>query len=143
MCSLDTQFCACAATLISTPTVACPDDTVTFTCTLPGAMGVNIRWTVVPPPGLNLANAVGSVSNTFLTSTIGSDGFMFRADYSGFSGGMITSTLTSITIVTALARSMVQCEVGAAVEDPILITLAGECLNSVTFNCRRGNLNQE
>ncbi len=90
-------------------------------------MGVNIRWTVVPPPGLNLADAVGSVSNTFLKSTIGSDGFMFWADYTGFSGGMITSTLTSITMVTALAGSMVQCEVGAVVEDPIPINVAGEC----------------
>ncbi len=75
----------CSATLTSTPTVACPDDTVAFTCTLPGTMGVTIGWTVTPPTGLNVASASGAVSNSLVMNIIGSDGFMFRADYSGYS----------------------------------------------------------
>ena len=116
-----------SATLTSTPTVACPDETVTFTCTLPGTMGVSIRWTVTPPPGLNVGSASGLVSNNVGTFTIGSDGFMFRADYSGFNGGMVTSTLTTLTMVTALAGAMVGCRVlGGAGEDQIPISVAGE-----------------
>ncbi len=91
-------------------------------------MGVSIRWTVAPPPGLNnVPSASGLVSNDVLTFTIGSDGFMFRADYSGFNGGMVTSTLTTLTMVTVLAGAMVGCRVlGGVGEDHIPIVVAGE-----------------
>ncbi len=90
-------------------------------------MGVDLQWVVVPPPGLNVPSASGLVSNNFVTFTIGSDGFMFRADYSGFNGGMVTSTLTTLTMVTALAGAMVNCLViGGAGEGPIPISVAGE-----------------
>ncbi len=117
----------CSATLTSTPTVACPDDTVAFTCTLPGTMGVTIGWTVTPPTGLNVASASGAVSNSFVMNIIGSDGFLFRADYSGFNGGMVTSILTTLTMVTALAGAMVDCRViGGVGEDQVPISVAGE-----------------
>ncbi len=90
-------------------------------------MGVSIRWTVTPPPGLNVASASGLVSNNVVTFTIGSDGFMFRADYTGFNGGIVTSTLTTLTMVTVLAGAMVDCQVlGGVGEDQILISVAGE-----------------
>ncbi len=109
--------------------MACPDDTVTFTCILPGAVGVTIRWTVTPPPELNVNSATGSVNNRVLTINIGSGGFMFQADYSGHNGGMVTSTLTTITMVTVLARAMVDCQViGGAGDGPISIVFAGKCM---------------
>ncbi len=91
-------------------------------------MGVDLQWVVAPPPGLNnVPSASGLVSNSIVTREIGSDGFMFRADYSGHNGGMIISTLTTLTMVTALGGTMVNCLViGGAGEGPIPISVAGE-----------------
>ncbi|XP_064382170.1 uncharacterized protein LOC135331039 [Halichondria panicea] len=104
-------FYLAAATLISTPPVACPDDTVTFTCSLPSDVDGAILWTVTPPPGLNTVSVNGVVNNIGRTLTLGTDEmFMFRAAYSGLDGGMVTSTLTTLSMVTVLAGAMVQCE---------------------------------
>ncbi len=46
-------------------------------------MGVDLQWTVTLPPGLNVPSASELVSNSVVTREIDSDGFMFRADYSG------------------------------------------------------------
>ena len=71
-------------------------------------------------------SASGLVSNSIVTREIGSDGFMFQADYSGHNGGMIISTLTTLTMVTALGGAMVNCLViGGAGEGPIPISVAG------------------
>ncbi|XP_064403636.1 uncharacterized protein LOC135349082 [Halichondria panicea] len=116
------------ATLTLNPTVACPGDTVTFTCTLPGAMAASTVWTVTPPlePGMVIVAVSGAVSVDALTNTFGSVGFMFRADFLGFNGGMVTSTLTNITMVTALTGAIVDCRVlgGVVGEDQIPINVA-------------------
>ncbi len=119
-------------TLTSNIFVACPDDTLTFTCTVSSAVDHTISWTVTPPPapGRNLPPATVAVSNTFRTATIGSDGFMFLADYSGLIGGMIASTLTTLSTVTALAGAMVECvAIGGTLTGgggPLTIRVAGE-----------------
>ncbi len=121
----NTQFVL--ATLISTPPVACPDDTVTFTCSLPSDVDGAILWTVTPPPGLNTVSVNGVVNNIGRTLTFGTDEmFMFRAAYSGLDGGMVTSTLTTLSMVTVLAGAMVQCEdLGGAGGGLIPIRVAG------------------
>ncbi len=53
---------------------------------------------------MDVASASGLVSNSIVTREIGSDGVMFRADYSGHNGVLIISTLTTLTMVTALVE---------------------------------------
>ncbi len=119
-------FVNAKATLTFTPTVACPDDTVNFTCTLPGIVSSSLRWTVARQNGLD---ETGSVNNNVPTRMIGSDGFMFQAVFFGLSssGDMVTSTLTTLTMVTALTGATVQCSViGGGSVGPIPISVAGE-----------------
>ncbi len=113
----NTQFVS--ATLISTPPVACPDDTVTFTCTLPGSL---IRWTVAPPQGQMFLITL-STSNT--EDTQGNPAF--RGVLTDSSGGMLTATLTSLSEASIMEGTMVEC-VGSlgSQEGPLTITVAGE-----------------
>ena len=123
---VDTMNYFSLATLTSNSTVACPDgDTATFTCTLPST---EVRWTVIPPPHSGFVEAEGIVSSSFLTITLGVPGFMFQAVLTDSSGGMATSTLTTVTDASLLDGTMVRCDVvGGVSKGPLSITVAGEC----------------
>ncbi|XP_064383517.1 mucin-2-like [Halichondria panicea] len=109
-------FSLAAATLISTPPVVCPDDTVTFTCTLPGSL---IRWTVTPPQGQMFLITL-STSNT--EDTQGNPAF--RGVLTDSSGGMLTATLTSLSETSIVEGTMVLCEGASSQEGPLTITVA-------------------
>ena len=111
---------------MSSVRVACPGQTVTFTCTSPVS---NIHWSVDPPPGSRLS----PVRSGFLSSgehdqtfTFGSTGFMFQAVLTDASGGNLTATLTTITEVSSLSGSMVTCRGPLTQEGPLTIQVAGE-----------------
>ena len=108
------------ATLTSTPTstVACPDDTVIFTCTLPG---IFIRWDVTPPQGAQFSISL-IASNT--DSTQGNPAF--RGVLTDSSGGMVTATLTSLSEASTVEGTMVECVGVSSQEGPLTITVAGE-----------------
>ena len=99
--------------------MACPDDTVTFTCTLPGSL---IRWTVTPPQGQMFLITL-STSNT--EDTQGNPAF--RGVLTDSSGGMLTATLTSLSEASIMEGTMVEC-VGSlgSQEGPLTIAVAGE-----------------
>ncbi len=113
--------------MIADPPVVCPSDSsVTFTCTLSGEQ---IRW-LVSLPMVASASTTIQASLQLLTITA-SNGFMFRIEVTGASGGTITTTLTTINPpATSLAGTMVQCEevIGGVVEGPIPITVVGELM---------------
>ncbi len=107
-----------AATLTSTATVACPDDTVTFTCTLPGSF---IRWSITPLQEVMFSITL-SASN--VDSTQGTPAF--RGVLTDSNGGMVTATLTSLSEASAVEGTMVECEGESSQEGPLTITVAGE-----------------
>ena len=110
---------------MSSVRVACPGQTVTFTCTSPTS---NIQWSVDPPPGSGLSRAdSGFLTPTELNQrdTFGSTGFMFLYVLTDASGGNLTATLTTITEVTSLSGSMVTCR-GLTQEGPLTVQVAGE-----------------
>ncbi|XP_064395887.1 uncharacterized protein LOC135342922 [Halichondria panicea] len=109
-------FSLAAATLTSTPPVACPDDTVTFTCTLPG---IFIRWDVTPPQGQRFSISL-SISNT--DSTRGNPAF--RGVLTDSSGGMLTATLTSLSEASTVEGIMVECVGENSREGPLTINVA-------------------
>ena len=120
-----------AATLTSTPTVSCPDDTVTFTCTLPG---IFIRWGVTPPQGAQFSISL-SASNT--DSTRGNPAF--RGVLTDSSGGMLTATLTSLSDASTVEGTMVLCEGENSREGPLTITVAGELTVFCFVQCETSN----
>ena len=110
---------------MSNVSVACPGQTVLFTCTLPGSV---IQWSVDPPPGSGLSRAdSGILSATELDQafTFGSTGFMFKYVLTDVSGGNLTTTLTTVTEVSSLRGSTVTCR-GLTQEGPLTIQVAGE-----------------
>ena len=110
---------------MSSVRVACPGQTITFTCTSPGS---NIQWSVDPPPGSGLSPARSgflSASEIDQTDTFGSTGFMFLYVLTDASGGILTATLTTITEVSSLSGSMVTCR-ELTQEVPLTIQVAGE-----------------
>ena len=111
---------------MSNVSVACPGQTVLFTCTLPGSV---VQWSVNPPPGSGLSRADSGILTTATeldqTFTLGSTGFMFQYVLTDASGGNITTTLTTITEVSLLSGSMVTC-VSQTQEGPLTIQVAGE-----------------
>ncbi len=116
----------CAATLISTPTVACPDDTVTFTCTLPGSL---IRWTAIQ--GLVTLFSI-SLSTTNTDETRSNPAF--RGVLTD-SSGPLTATLTSLSEASIVEGIMVEC-VGSRInsrEGPVTITVAGKGHDGVHY----------
>ena len=94
---------------MSNVSVACPGQTVSFTCTLPGSF---VQWSVDPPPASGLSRAVSgflSANELDQTFTFGSTGFMFQAVLTDVSGGNLTTALNTITEVSSLSGSMVTC----------------------------------
>ncbi|XP_064401978.1 uncharacterized protein LOC135347818 isoform X2 [Halichondria panicea] len=108
------------ATLTSTSTVAaCPDDIVTFTCTLPGNV---LAWNIIPPQGQennNMFRITLTASNT--DETQGNPAF--RAVLTDFSGPL-TATLTSLSEASIVEGTMVLCEGEGSLEGPLTITVA-------------------
>ncbi|XP_064389990.1 uncharacterized protein LOC135337903 isoform X2 [Halichondria panicea] len=79
------------ATLIVNATVVCPNDTIIFTCSLPGD---NVTWEVYTPPGFNIALRL-VVSEAQPTTT--SADLRLEGAVTDFSRGRITATLTVIS----------------------------------------------
>ncbi len=51
----------------------------------------------------------------------------FRGFLTDTSGGMITATLTSLTVASTVEGTMVTCLGDSSVEGPLTVTVAGEC----------------
>ncbi len=98
--------------------MACPDDTITLTCTLPGSL---IRWTAIQ--GLVTLFSI-SLDTTNTDDTQGNPAF--RGVLTDSSGGMITATLTSLSEASIVEGTMVLCEGTSSQEGPLTITVAGE-----------------
>ncbi len=109
-----------AAYLTITPTVACPDDTVTFTCTLPGSF---IRWEITPLQGARFSISLVS-NNADATEGIPA----FRGVRNDTSKDNVTATLTSLSEASIVEGFMVECEGASSREGPLPITVAGEWL---------------
>ena len=106
--------------------MACPDETVLFTCTVSGTF---IRWDLTS--GANLGFTTDSLSlyvlSTMNTSeqTIGPM-FVFQDALTDLSGGMVTATLITVTEVSVLEGSMVECGGADSREGPLTISVAIE-----------------
>ncbi len=111
--------------------MACPDETITFTCTLalPGSI---IRWDITPPQGAQFSISL-SASNT--EGTLGSPAF--RGVITD-SNGPLTATLTSLSEASIVEGITVECLGESSREGPLTITLAGEwlidCIRSYLIN---------
>ena len=109
-----------AAYLTITPTVACPDDTVTFTCTLPGSF---IQWDITPLQGARFSISLLS-NNDDATEGIPA----FRGVRNDTSKDNVTATLTSLSEASIVEGFMVECIGASSREGPLPITVAGEWL---------------
>ena len=84
-----------AAVLISNATVVCPNNTIIFTCSLPGD---TVTWEVYTPPGFGIAeNTLRLVVSEAQPTTTSAD-LRLEGAVTDFSGGVITATLTSISL---------------------------------------------
>ncbi|XP_064395749.1 uncharacterized protein LOC135342833 [Halichondria panicea] len=116
-------FVFAAATLTTAPsTVACPDETVTFTCTLPGNL---IRWMVFAA----MAAPQGRIELFRINLTPSNDNEIqgdpaFRGDLTNSSGGMLTATLTSLSKASTVEGTVVECVGESSREGPLTITVA-------------------
>ena len=103
--------------------MACPGDTVTFTCTLPGSL---IRWKVTPPkvqgPSFRLTLIFTGSGNVAVTE----GNPAFRGVLTDSSRGMLTATLTSLSEASIVEGTMALCEGASSQEGPLTITVAGE-----------------
>ena len=108
------------ATLTASSSVYCPDESVFFTCSVPGvSINSPLRWEITPP-------GQTSYSISLATSNIDETQGMFRGVLTNTSGGMITATLTSLTVASTVEGTMVQCRGESSIEAPLTITVAGE-----------------
>ncbi|XP_064402890.1 uncharacterized protein LOC135348557 isoform X2 [Halichondria panicea] len=108
--------CRGEAYLTITPTVACPDDTVSFTCTLPGSF---IRWDVIPLQGARFTISLVS-NNADATEGIPA----FRGVRNDTSEDNATATLTSLSETSIVEGFMVECVGASSREGPLPITVA-------------------
>ena len=114
-------------TLTSNTSAACPDETALFTCTVSGTL---IRWDFTTPPGANLGFTTEYLSlTTDVPSgrTMLSPLFVFQGELTDL-GGMVTATLITVTEVSVLEGSMVECQGESTQEGSLNITVAGEGL---------------
>ena len=104
--------------------VACPDDAVTFTCTV---TGTSIQWMVVGPPGSSISTVTVLVRTTAMIDDpliVGSDPrFMFESVRIAANDGDLRSTLTTVSNISSLGGSMVTCV--EQEQGPLTIQLAG------------------
>ncbi len=115
-----TQYYCFAATLTSTPNVtACPDDIVTFTCTLSGSV---LAWDITPPQGQGNIFRIGLSAS----STEGTSGNPAFRGVLTDSSGPLTATLTSLSEASIVEGTMVECLGESSREGPLIIAVAGE-----------------
>ncbi len=96
----------------------CPDEIVSLTCNVSGSI---IQWDITPLQG---AAFDITLSNSNTDESRGSPAF--RGVLTDTSGGMITATLTSLTVASTIDGTMVTCGGVSSVEGPLTITVAGE-----------------
>ncbi len=99
--------------------MACPDDTVTFTCTLPGSL---IRWTVTPPQDQMFIVTLSTSNTEELQGNPAFRGVLTDIREN------LTATLTSLSEASIVEGTMVEC-VGSLLgsqEGPLTIAVAGE-----------------
>ncbi len=116
------------ATLTSNSSVFCPDENVFFICTL--SRGTFIRWDITnimiqeAPNMITISLSTTTGSNTDVTD----NSQLFRGILTDTtSEGMITGTLTSLTVASIVDNAMVTCTGLNSVEGPLTITVASEC----------------
>ncbi len=128
---LDNAWLLClTATQLTSSTgngVACPNDTVVFTCLVIGRN--SLSWTVDPPTGLmgvqQISRIINSNQDSMQLQASGVEGFMFQPAVTNNSiNGNLTSTLTTITEVSRLNGSVVRCIGDTPVS--MTISVAGE-----------------
>ncbi len=95
----------------------CPDDTVNFTCTVPGSF---IVWEItLPGQGADITITLSSVS---MDVTQG----VFRGVLTDTGTlEMITATLMSLSVASTVNGYMVSCGGDQSQEGPLTITVAG------------------
>ena len=117
--------------------VACPGETVLFTCFVPG--GVALQWRVDPPAESMLMSEVqinpfNIFSQVGRRDTFGSGVIMFEAVFVSNDDGNLTSTLINLSEVSVLDGSNVTytatIDNGVVIESQQTVTVAGEFLNS-------------
>ena len=123
--------------LMYNTSVACPGETVLFTCFIPG--GVALQWRVDPPAESMLMSKVQTnpfdiFSQVGRRDTFGSGVIMFEAVFVTNDDGNLTSTLIDLSEVSVLDGSNVTCTAtinnGVVIESQQTVTVAGEFLNS-------------
>ena len=115
--------------------VACPDDVVTFTCTVTGTF---LNWMVVGPSASGISTVTVLVRTTTLIDDpliVGSDPrFMFERVRIAANDGDLRSTLTTVSNVSLLGGSVVTCV--EQEQGPLTIQVAGIKSNcSMKFAC--------
>ena len=98
-------------TLVSNTSVACPGETVLFTCS---GTGTALRWQVEPPAEFGLMSVQSTIfigSDVGRRDTFGSGVIMFEAVLVINDGGTLTSTLINLSEVSVLDGSNVTCSV--------------------------------
>ena len=91
--------------------------------------GTLIRWDLITPPGANLGFTSESLSLSTMNpsrQTINSPMFVFQGEITDLSGGIVTATLITVTEVSLLEGSMVECVGVDSREGPLTINLAGK-----------------
>ncbi len=96
----------------------CPDDTVNFTCTVPGSF---IVWEItLPGQGADITITLSSVS---IDVTQG----VFRGVLTDTgTWGMVTATLISLSQASTVNGYMVSCGGESSQESSLTVTVAGE-----------------
>ena len=90
--------------------------------------GTFIRWDLTTPPGANLGITTETLSLSTMNPSERTDNspmFVFQGDFTDL-GGMATATLITVTEVSVLEGSMVECVGADSREGPLTITVAGE-----------------
>ena len=115
---------------MSNTSVACPGETVLFTCSV---TGTTVRWQVDPPAESGLMSVQSAIllgSGVGRRDTFGSGVIMFEAVLVSNDGRTLTSTLINLSEVSVLDDSNVTCTVpqlnGTVVELLRTISVAGE-----------------
>ncbi|XP_064400987.1 CUB and sushi domain-containing protein 3-like isoform X2 [Halichondria panicea] len=118
--------------LMYNTSVACPGETVLFTCFVPGV--VALQWRVDPPAESMLMSEVqinpfNIFSQVGRRDTFGSGVIMFEAVFVSNDDGNVTSTLINLSEVSVLDGSNVTCTAtinnGVVIESQQTVTVAG------------------
>ena len=115
---------ALEATLVTNASVACPDDVVTFTCTV---TGTSLMWIIDAPPDSGLSQVTSNVRSNIPINEAQLVGiiqeFKFEIVRTAADEGKLRSTLTTVSNISSYNGSVVTC-VGQE-QGPLTIQLAG------------------